>query len=288
MESNDDGQSQSLDNISVFKRLWYFLRREKLITSTKEEIEKIIDEVEEKGFIDEDQGDMIHNIIVLKDTAVREIMVPKVDMIALASTSSIDDLIAVITKEGCSRIPVYEESMDNIIGVIYAKDVLKYWNSRESFSDIKELMSPPYFVPEGKKLIDLLNEFRENRTKMAIVIDEYGNVDGLLTMGDIMEEIVGDIVGENDIHREQEIVEKGDGIYSVDPKLPIDEFSEAFNVEIPEGSYDTVGGFITCQLERIPKSGESLEYNGVVFEIAGADKKRISKLIVHAQLRKDT
>ena len=284
MESNDDG----LDSISVFKRLWYFLRREKLITNTKEEIEKIIDEVEEKGFIDEDQGDMIHNIIVLKDTAVREIMVPKVDMIALASSSTLDDLIAVITEEGCSRIPVYEDSMDNIIGVIYAKDVLKYWSSKDSFSDIKVLMNPPYFVPEGKKLIDLLNEFRENRTKMAIVIDEYGNVDGLVTMGDIMEEIVGDIVGENDMHKEQEIMEKGDGIYSVDPKLPIDEFSEAFDVEIPEGSYDTVGGFITCQLERIPKQGETLEYNGVLFEITGADKRRISKLIVHAQLRKDT
>ena len=284
MESNDDG----LDSISVFKRLWYFLRREKLITNTKEEIEKIIDEVEEKGFIDEDQGDMIHNIIVLKDTAVHEIMVPKVDMIALASSSTLDDLIAVITEEGCSRIPVYEDSMDNIIGVIYAKDVLKYWSSKDSFSDIKVLMNPPYFVPEGKKLIDLLNEFRENRTKMAIVIDEYGNVDGLVTMGDIMEEIVGDIVGENDMHKDQDIMEKGDGIYSVDPKLPIDEFSEAFDVEIPEGSYDTVGGFITCQLERIPKQGETLEYNGVLFEITGADKRRISKLIVHAQLRKDT
>ncbi len=284
MESNDDGQ----DSISVFKRLWYFLRGEKLTTNTKEEIDKIIDEVEEKGFIDEDQGDMIHNIIVLKDTAVREIMVPKGDMIALSSSSSLNDLIATITKEKCSRIPVYEETMDNIIGVIYAKDVLKYWGGKESLSDIKELMNPPYFVPEGKKLTDLLNEFKEKRTKMAIVIDEYGNVDGLLTMGDIMEEIVGDIAGENNMHREQEIVEKEAGIYFVDPKLTIDEFSEAFDVAIPEGSYDTVAGFITCQLERIPKSGEVLEYKGVVFEIAGADKKRISKLIVHAQLRKDS
>lgn len=284
MESNDDG----LDSISVLKRLWYFLKREKIHTNRKEEIEKIIDEVEEKGFIDEDQGDMIHNIIVLKDTAVREIMAPKVDMIALESSSSLDDLVDVITSKGCSRIPIFEDSMDNIVGVVYAKDVLKYWKAKDEIPDIKALMNPPYFVPEGKKLIDLLNEFREKRTKMAIVIDEYGNVDGLLTMGDIMEEIVGDIVGEDDMYREAEIVEKGDGIYSVDPKLPIDEFSEAFDVEIPEGSYDTVGGFITCRLERIPKTGETLEHNGVLFEIAGADKKRISKLIVHAQLRKDT
>ncbi len=284
MESNDDNQ----DRISFFKRLWYYLRREKIITNSKEEIEKIIDEVEEKGFIDEDQGDMIHNIIVLKDTAVREIMVPKVDMIALRSSSSLDELVEVITKEGCSRIPIYEESTDNIIGVVHAKDVLKYWSMKGDLPGIKDLMNPPYFVPEGKKLIDLLNEFRDNRTKMAIVIDEYGNVDGLLTMGDIMEEIVGEIVGEDDQFYEKDIALKEDGVYYVDPRLPIDDFTDAFDVNIPQGSYDSVGGFITCQLERIPAKGEKLEFDGAVFEIAGADKKRISKLIVHAQLRKES
>ncbi len=283
MDSNDDNQ----DRISVLERLWYFLKREKIHTNTKEEIEKIIDEVEEKGFIDEDQSDMILNIIVLRETAVREIMVPKVDMIALKSSSSLDELVQVITAEGCSRIPIYEDSTDNIVGVVHAKDILNYWGSKDNLPDIKSLMHPPYFVPEGKKLIDLLNEFKQKRTKLAIVIDEYGNVDGLVTMGDIMEEIVGDIVGEDETQREEEIVEKEEGVYYVDPKLPIDEFSEAFGIEIPEGSYDTIGGFITCRLERIPKSGETLEYNGVLFEIAGADKKRISKLIVHAQLRKD-
>jgi len=283
LDSNDDNQ----DRTSFFKRLWYYLRREKIITNSKEEIEKIIDEVEEKGFIDEDQGDMIHNIIVLKDTAVREIMVPKVDMIALRSSSSLDELVEVIAREGCSRIPIYEDSTDNIIGVVHAKDVLKYWSMKDDLPGIKDLMNPPYFVPEGKKLIDLLNEFRENRTKMAIVIDEYGNVDGLLTMGDIMEEIIGEIVGEDDQYYEKDIALKDDGVYYVDPRLPIDDFVEAFEVNIPQGSYDSVGGFITCQLERIPVKGEKLEFDGVVFEIAGADKKRISKLIVHAHLRKD-
>jgi len=284
LDSNDDNQ----DRTSFFKRLWYYLRSEKIITNSKEEIEKIIDEVEEKGFIDEDQGDMIHNIIVLKDTAVREIMVPKVDMIALRSSSTLDELVEVITKENCSRIPIYEDSTDNIIGVVYAKDVLRYWSSRNDLPKIKDLMNPPYFVPEGKKLIDLLNEFREKRTKMAIVIDEYGNVDGLLTLGDIMEEIVGEIVAEDDQYYEKDIVLKEEGVYYVDPRLPLDDFTEAFDVNIPQGSYDSLGGFITCQLERIPLSGETLEYNGVVFEIASADKKRISKLIVHAQLRKET
>jgi len=284
LESNDDNQ----DSISYLKRLWALLTGEKSSRDTKEEIEKILDEVEEKGIIDEDQGDMIHNIIVLKDTMVHEIMVPKIDMVALEASSSLDDLIEVFSREGCSRIPIYEENLDNIIGVVHAKDVLKYWNVKDRPKDVRALMHPPYFVPEGKKLIDLLKEFREKRPKMAIVIDEYGNVDGLLTIGDVVEEIIGDIVGEDDAAGEEEIVEEGEGVYAVDPRLSIDEFSEEFGVEIPEGNYDTIGGFITCRMERIPESGETMEYEGFLFEIADADKKRISKLIVRPPARKES
>lgn len=141
-------------------------------------------------------------------------------------------------------------------------------------------MHPPYFVPEGKRLIDLLKEFREKRPKMAIVIDEYGNVDGLITIGDVVEEIIGDIVGEDEAAEEEQIVQQAEGVYSVDARLSIDEFSEEFGLDIPEGNYDTVGGFITFRLERIPEPGETMEYGGFVFEIADADKKRISRLIV--------
>lgn len=281
MESDEHNQE------SYLKRLWSLLRGEKAETDTEREIEKILDEVEEKGFIDEEQGDMIHNIVVLKDTLAREIMVPKGDMVALEVSSSLDDLVELITKEGCSRIPIYEENLDNIIGVVYAKDILKYWNCLDRPSGIRSLMQPPYFVPEGKKIIDLLKEFRTNRPKIAIVIDEYGTVDGLLTIGDIFEEIVGDMVEEGDQTDEEEIVQKAAGVFVVDPKLPIDEFAEEFETEIPEGNYDTVGGFITCRLERIPEPGESLEHDGIRFEIAETDKKRITKLIVHTQPRKE-
>lgn len=276
MESNEDSQ----DSLSYLKRLWLLMTGEKSSRDTKKEIEKILDEVEERGIIDEEQGDMIHNIIVLKDTLVREIMVPKSDMVALEVSTTLDKIIEVFAREGCSRIPIYEDNLDNIIGVVHAKDILKYWNKNERPRDIRPLLHPPYFVPEGKKLIDLLQEFRQKRPKMAIVIDEYGNVDGLLTMSDVVEEIIGDIVGEDEAAGEEEIVQEGEGLYSVDPRLSIDEFSEKFGVEIPEGNYDTIGGFITCRMERIPESGETMEYNGVLFEIAEADKKRISKLMV--------
>jgi CBS domain containing-hemolysin-like protein len=276
LESNEDSQ----DSLSYLKRLWLLMTGEKSSRDTKKEIEKILDEVEERGIIDEEQGDMIHNIIVLKDTLVREIMVPKSDMVALEVSTPLDKIIEVFAREGCSRIPIYEDNLDNIIGVVHAKDILKYWNKNERPRDIRPLLHPPYFVPEGKKLIDLLQEFRQKRPKMAIVIDEYGNVDGLLTMSDVVEEIIGDIVGEDEAAGEEEIVQEGEGLYSVDPRLSIDEFSEKFGVEIPEGNYDTIGGFITCRMERIPESGETMEYNGVLFEIAEADKKRISKLMV--------
>jgi len=284
LENNDENQ----DSISYLKRLWSLLTGDKSLRNTKEEIEKILDEVEERGIIDEIQGDMIHNIIVLKDTVAREIMVPKSDMVALEVSSSLDELIEVFARQGCSRIPIYEESLDNIIGVVHAKDVLKYWNHKDRPEDIRDLMHPPYFVPEGKKLIDLLKEFRQKRPKMAIVIDEYGNVDGLLTIGDVVEEIIGDIVGEDEAVPEEEIVQEEEGVYSVDPRLSIDEFSERFGVEIPERNYDTIGGFITCRLERIPESGETMEFGGVLFEVVEADKKRISKLIVRTPARKES
>jgi magnesium and cobalt transporter len=284
LENNDDNQ----DSISYLKRLWALLTGGKPSGDTHKEIEKILDEVEERGIIDEEQGDMIHNIIVLKDTAAHEIMVPKADMVALEASASLDELIELFGREGCSRIPIYEENLDNIIGVVHAKEVLRYWNHDNRPTDVRALMHPPYFVPEGKRLIDLLHEFRQNRPKMAIVIDEYGNVDGLITIGDVVEEIIGDIVGEDEAAEEEEIVQQAEGVYSVDPRLSIDEFSEEFGVEIPEGNYDTVGGFITFRLERIPEPGETMEYGGFLFEIADADKKRIAKLTVKVPAGKQT
>jgi len=285
LESSDD---ENQEKITLLHRLWFLLKKEDIQVDTKQEIEKILDDVEEKGIIDGDQGDMIHNIIVLKDTTVGEIMVPKVDIVSLERSASIDDLIEVITSKGCSRIPIYEDNMDNIVGVVYAKDVLKYWKSSDEDITIEAMMHPPYFIPEKKKLIDLLKEFRQKHSKLAIIIDEYGNVDGLVTIGDLIEEIVGDMLGEDDEQIEECIVEKGDGAYYVDPKMPIDEFMEAFDADIPDGKYDTIAGFVTFVLQRIPKAGETLEYNGVLFEITDADKKRISKLVVHAPLRNDS
>ena len=262
----------------VLQRIKSFLKGEKK-KDLKQEIQEIIDEVEEKGFIDEDQGDMIQNIIVLRDTTVREVMVPKEDMVAVECSKALSAVVDAINASGYSLIPIYEKAGDNIIGVVHAKHILRYCHKPLETVGIREVMQPPYFVPEGKKLIDLLDEFKAKQSTMAFVIDEYGNMDGLITLDDIMAEIVGDVQGDED--EDVALKERGDGTFQVDPKMSISEFAEAFSVNIPEGDYDTVGGFITSMLERIPRPGESFQYAGMLFEIVGADKKKISRLIVH-------
>jgi len=262
----------------VLQRIKSFLKGEKK-KDLKQEIQEIIDEVEEKGFIDEDQGDMIQNIIVLRDTTVREVMVPKEDMVAVECSKALSAVVDAINASGYSLIPIYEKASDNIIGVVHAKHILRYCHKPLETVGIREVMQPPYFVPEGKKLIDLLDEFKAKQSTMAFVIDEYGNMDGLITLDDIMAEIVGDVQGDED--EDVALKERGDGTFQVDPKMSISEFAEAFSVNIPEGDYDTVGGFITSILERIPRPGESFQYAGMLFEIVGADKKKISRLIVH-------
>jgi len=262
----------------VLQRIKSFLKGEKK-KDLKQEIQEIIDEVEEKGFIDEDQGDMIQNIIVLRDTTVREVMVPKEDMVAVECSKALSAVVDAINASGYSLIPIYEKASDNIIGVVHAKHILRYCHKPLETVGIRDVMQPPYFVPEGKKLIDLLDEFKAKQSTMAFVIDEYGNMDGLITLDDIMAEIVGDVQGDED--EDVALKERGDGTFQVDPKMSISEFAEAFSINIPEGDYDTVGGFITSILERIPRPGESFQYAGMLFEIVGADKKKISRLIVH-------
>lgn len=262
----------------VLQRIKSFLKGEKK-KDLKQEIQEIIDEVEEKGFIDEDQGDMIQNIIVLRDTTVREVMVPKEDMVAVECSKALSAVVDAINASGYSLIPIYEKAGDNIIGVVHAKHILRYCHKPLETVGIRDVMQPPYFVPEGKKLIDLLDEFKAKQSTMAFVIDEYGNMDGLITLDDIMAEIVGDVQGDED--EDVALKDRGDGTFQVDPKMSISEFAEAFSINIPEGDYDTVGGFITSILERIPRPGESFQYAGMLFEIVGADKKKISRLIVH-------
>lgn len=265
--------------IPVLTRLKSFLLRQKHKKNIRQEIQEIIDEVEEKGIIDEDQGEMIENFIVLNDTTVREAMVPKIDIIAVEQQASLQEIVDTINTSGLSIIPISDKTSGNVLGVVYAKDILRYVGRDLKNVPATQAMRPPYFVPEGKKLIDLMIELRDQHGMIAFVIDEYGNVDGLVTMEDIMDEIFG----EHDDDDNAAIKLRADGKFQVDPKMSIWDFAEEFEVHIPEGDYDTVAGFITAMLERIPKPGETLEHEGLLFEIVGADRKRISRLTVQTQ-----
>lgn len=257
--------------MSIIEKIRNFLAGDRK-KDARLELHEMIDEVEEIGIINESQGEMIQNILVLKDTMVREIMVPKVDMVCVGSSNPVTEVVKTIAKSGYSTIPVFDGSPDNIVGIVHAKDILVNLNQCLNEFNVTDIMRQPYFVPEGKKLIDLLKEFKDLKGKIAIVIDEYGSVDGLVTLEDILNEIVETEDDENSVQ------DTGDGSFIVDPKMSIDEFMDEFSLDLPRGEYDTVGGFIISTLERIPQKGEIFEFNDLVFEISEADKKRISKL----------
>jgi magnesium and cobalt transporter len=264
---------------SILNKLKEYLARNRKKDAIQE-IQEIIDEVEEKGIIDESQGDMIENIIILNDTMVREIMVPKMDMVTIEVSKPVSDVVNAITQSGYSTIPVYQGKIDNIIGVVHAKDMLIHMDQCAQGINIADIMRKPYFVPESKKLNDLLKDFKQRKIKVAFVIDEYGSVDGLTTLEDILNEIVETESPETDIQ------EKGDGVFAVDPRMSIDEFRDDFSVDIPDGDYDTVAGFIISKLERIPEKGEIYDFGTMSFEIEEASKKRISKLTVRIHQEK--
>ena len=266
-------EDRKQEDSTIFEKIKNYLAKDRR-KEARLELQEIIDEVEEIGIINESQGEMIENIIVLKDTMVREIMVPKMDMVCIGSSTPVTEVVKAIAKSGYSTIPVYEGSPDNIVGIVHAKDILINMDQCLNEFMVTDIMRQPYFVPESKKLIDLLKEIRERRCKIAIVIDEYGSVDGLTTLEDILNEII------ETQDTEDGIKDTVDGSHIVDPKMSVEEFIAEFSLDIPRGEYDTIGGFIISTLERIPEQGEIFEFNNLIFEIAEADKKRISKLIL--------
>jgi len=271
-----ESDAEKREETSYLKRLWSLLRGKDAEQDKDEQIEKLLDEVEERGFIDEDQGDMIHNIIVLRDTTVREIMIPKGDMVALEVSSSLDDLVSLINREGCSRIPIYEEHMDNIVGIVYAKDILEFWNCDARPADLRSLMHPPYFVPEGKKLIDLLNEFRSNRPKLAIVIDEYGGTEGIITLEDILEEIVGDYEDEF-THRERRVKKLTGSAYEIDASMRIADLVDMVNFPFPEDDdYVTLAGLVYKLVGGVPSVGDVVPLESGRMTVLEMDNHRIT------------
>src|SRR5437660_7813531 len=192
---------------------------------TEEELRVLVNVGEEEGVLEEEETDMIHSIFEFADTTVREVMIPRIDMVTLESDATVDEAVDLALQGGFSRIPVYEENIDNIIGVLYTKDMLKQLREDHNSLPIRDLVRPAYFVPETKKLDDLLREMRQRRIHMVIVIDEYGSVAGLVTIEDLVEEIVGDIRDEYD-HEENLYEKVNEREYIFDAKISISDFND--------------------------------------------------------------
>ena len=244
---------------------------------TQEDIETLIDTVQATGILDEEENEMIHRIFDLKDMVVREVMVPRTEIKALEVGVPVDEVAELVVEAGHSRLPVYEGTIDKIVGVIYAKDLLKHWVNKGKDIKTVDLMRKPLFVPETKSFGELLQELKSMRIHLAIVVDEYGGTSGLVTIEDLIEEIVGDIQDEHD-KEEEEFVEIQDGIYLVDAKMDIEELAEKLDVEISKDDYDTLGGFLVHLSNKIPAVNEEIRYETLLFTIIEADERKISKV----------
>ena len=244
-----------------------------------EELHHLSGTSEEEEEIEEEERELIHSIFEFGDTIVREVMVPRPDMVAIPSDASIDEALAKIIQAGYSRIPIFEGDTDNIIGVLYAKDLLKRVHEGKKDVKLPSLGRAPTFVPEQKKVSELLREMQDLRVHMAIVVDEYGGTAGLVTIEDLIEEIVGEIVDEYD--QEEPLVEPIDeSTIRVDAKLAIDEVNELLQVDLPDDEWDTVGGLVFGLTGRVPLVGETVRYDSLEFKTERVTGRRIQKVVI--------
>ena len=242
----------------------------------EQEILNAVSEGEAHGAFDEEQKEMIESVFELHDTTVSAIMTPRTDIIALPIEATPDQIRQTILDAGHSRVPVFEESLDNISGVLYAKDLL---GARTTNWNVRELMRTVPFVPETKPLDELLRELRQGRVHIAIVLDEYGGTAGLVTIEDILEELVGEIDDEYDRETAPVVDRIDDDTLEVDARVRVDEINEELDIEIPEnGSYETIGGFVFTKLGRIPTSGDALDVDNVHIDVLSAEARKINRL----------
>jgi CBS domain containing-hemolysin-like protein len=248
---------------------------------TEDEIKRMVDVAveDDEGEIEEEERELIHSVFEFGDTVVREVMVPRPDMVAIRSDATWNEALTLITEAGYSRIPIYEGDTDNIIGMLYAKDLLRRMHEAKRETVVSALGRAPLFVPEQKKVSELLREMQNQHVHMAIVVDEYGGTAGLVTIEDLIEEIVGEIVDEYD--REEPLVEPvDDSTIRVDAKMPIDEVNELLNVELPHEEWDTVGGLVFGLTGRVPHPGEVVDYDSLSFRTERVSGRRIQKVVI--------
>jgi CBS domain containing-hemolysin-like protein len=269
----DEGSSRR--PAGLFNRVTRLVTGRKKVT--EEEIQELINAGEEEGVVDEQEREMIRAIFELDHTVVREIMVPRTEMAAISAEASVQETIDAIIACGHSRIPVYDGTLDNIIGLLYAKDLLKSWGMTDCEIQLRDLMRQPFFTPETKTLELLLQEFKKKKVHLAIVVDEYGGTSGLVTIEDLLEQIVGDIQDEYDME-EDLYIHNPDGSLTTDARLPIEKLEEQLSLEIERDKFDTVGGLVVLLADGIPMTGAVVVGNGLEIEILDADPRKVKRV----------
>ena len=244
-----------------------------------QELIAFADAAVEDEVLEQTERDLIESVIEFGDTIVREVMVPRPDMTTLERDRSVEEALELASSAGFSRFPVLGESVDDVVGLVYVKDMIRAELDGRPDQQVSALLRPTWFVPETKKAADLLHEMQEQKFHMAVAVDEYGGIAGLVTMEDLIEELVGEIIDEYDVE-EAMLDTQGDGTYRVDARMLIDELNDAVGIGLPEGDWDTVGGLVFDVFGRVPKRGEECEVDGYRLRVEQIHGRRITKVLV--------
>lgn len=262
---------------SLLERLGAWLARE---PEDRDELVTVLRSCYERNLLDADALSMIEGVLQVSEMQARDIMVPRSQMDVIDIKESPDQFIPTVIQTGHSRFPVIGENKDNVIGILLAKDLLRYYAGEEEF-DVRDMLRPAVFIPEAKPLNVLLKDFRRNRNHMAVVVDEYGGVAGLITIEDVIEQIVGDIEDEYDFDDvEDNIVQDRGGQYRVKALTEIADFNTVFGTDYSDEDFDTIGGLVLSRFGRVPKRGEQASFDNLVFKVLRADSRRIHLLQV--------
>ena len=272
----DHDSKSSLKPRSWFERLSDMLIRE---PKDREQLMGVLRDAEERDILSAEMLRMIESVLHVSEMQVRDVMVPKPQMIVIEHDATFDTILPIVIESGHSRFPVMDQSSDDVIGILLAKDLLKYEKTSHTFN-INTILRPAVFVPQSKRLDILLREFRVNRNHMAIVIDEYGHVAGLVTIENVLEQIVGNIEDEYDIDEDDEIKQHSEGLYIVKAITSINVFNEYFNTEFSDEEFDTMGGLLLKGFGHLPKRGETLKIENYRFKVLHSDNRRIHLLEV--------
>jgi len=246
---------------------------------TENELRLMLRSAEESGVIEASEQEMIRGVIDLEETVVREVMTPRVDVVAISEEASLHDMLLATTQHGYSRLPVYRESIDDVRGIVYAKDLLNYVGRSDDLDAIRvaDLMHPPQYVPETTSVLDLMRDMRLRKNHLAVVVDEFGGTAGLVTLEDIIEEITGEIYDETDEEEELDFEDLPDGSVRIRASVHLEEVEDRFRLDLgDEGEYDTLAGYLISELGRIPHVGESLTAAGLRFTVEEADERRVT------------